>query len=395
MKRPRALLRACALATTAAVLTGIAACATQSLTAARGRFYEGRFAEANAQLARDLPAKSRVLYLMERGTIRLFLGDYANSVRDYIDAAAEIERLETYSVSQGGASMVVNDTVQNFRGVPYERTLVHAFAAIAHLAQGDWENSAVEARRIIISLSPEAKGDYPDDAFSRYMAGFCLEMIGDRSNAALQYQKASENAAGVPIDPPTGMLGGVPVPSGPELVCFVMMGRAPQGDALWQEEFTVEQAAYAEIVAEGRVLGRSYPLADTLDLAFSTSQKDAARKMVKTVTRIAVKESIAYQIEKDNELLGELVRFVLIGLLEQPDYRRWETLPRYLQVARVPCPEGMTGYTVVFRTGNGVELGRRDISSPIQWNGRTAVSFTRDAPAPAATAYSGSSGSLR
>ena len=71
-----------------------------------------------------------------------------------------------------------------------ERTLLHAFTAKNHLAQANFENAAVEARRIIESLTPEKKGDYPDDAYSRYMAGFCLEMMDDRSNAELEYRKA-------------------------------------------------------------------------------------------------------------------------------------------------------------------------------------------------------------
>lgn len=375
----RMLLRACATGATAACLLGVAACATHSLNTARGRFYEGRFAEANAALESKIPDRDRVLVLMERGTIRLFLGDYAGSVRDFIDAAADIERLATYSLTQGGASMVVNDTVQDFSGVPYERTLVHAFAAMGHLALGAWENAAVEARRIILSLAPEAKGDYPEDPFSRYMAGICLELAGDESNARLQYEKALEALTDVKVDPSTGALGdGPPTRGTDELVCFIMIGRAPQGDRVWSDDFSAASASYADILVRDQVVGRSYPLSDTLDLAFTTAQKEAARKMVKTVARVAVKESIAYQIEKDNALLGELIRFVLIGLLEQPDTRRWETLPRYLQVARVPFPADATSFTIVFRTGSGAELSRRVVDAPLRRNGRTAVSFARD-----------------
>lgn len=87
-------------------------------------------------------------------------------------------------MSKGVASWVVNDGVQNFRGAPFERTMVHVMAAKNYLALGEWDDAAAEARRIIKSLEPDIRGEYPEDAYSRYMAGFCLEMIDDDSNAA-------------------------------------------------------------------------------------------------------------------------------------------------------------------------------------------------------------------
>ena len=81
--------------------------------------------------------------------MRLFSGQYEKSARDYIAAADELERLETYSVSKGTATWVVNDTVQDFRGTPYERTLLHAFTAKDHLAMANWDDAAVEARDVV------------------------------------------------------------------------------------------------------------------------------------------------------------------------------------------------------------------------------------------------------
>lgn len=366
----------------------LAGCATQALNAARSEFYAGRFDAANRVLARSIPSTDRVLFLMERGTIRLFLGDYEGSARDLIAAADEATELETYSVSRGGASMVVNDNVQAYRGFPYERTLLHSFAAKTFLARGDWDSVAVESRRAIDTLTPEVRGDYPDCAYSRYLAGFGLELIDDDSNAALQYREAAKLLENVAIDENTGRIA--PRADGPdsvsadtspwpaELVCFVMTGHAPRGGRVWKEDAQLDEAGYAELYAGDRRLGRSYALTDTMDLAFTTEQKEMARKMVKTVARIAAKESLAQQIEKDNELLGELVRFVLIGLLEQPDVRRWETLPRHLQVARVPCPPGLKSFTVVYRTSSGVERKRQEITHPLQNRRNTYVSFCRD-----------------
>lgn len=383
--RPAGRWLGCGLVATGLAL--LAACATQALDAARSEFYAGRFEAANRTLDREIPTTDKVLFLMERGTIRLFMGDYTGSLKDLIDASDEAERLETYSVGRGGASMVVNDNVQNYRGFPYERTLMHSFAATAHLGRGDFEGMAVESRRAIATLTPDVRGDYPDCAYARYVAGFGLELIGDPSNAALQYREADKLLSHVAINDQTGQLtprdGTNEVQwsearPAAELVCFVMTGRAPRGDNVWRDDFHITGAGYVELYANGKLLGRSYALSDTTDLAFTTAQKEATKKMIKTVARVAAKETIAYQIEQNNELLGELARFVLIGLLERPDRRRWETLPRDLQVARVPCPPDLRTFTAVYRTGEGLERRREEITQPLQRRGNLYVSFCRD-----------------
>jgi hypothetical protein len=385
-------LRILALAALVATATG---CTTRSLDSARTQFYSGQFHAAEQTIDKvDPPAKAKVLHYMERGMIRQAAGHYEASTRDFIEAFNLLESMTAISVSEDTASLVINDSVQDYRGAPYERTLLHTFSAVNHLAIAHFENAAVEARRIINSLSPEAKGDYPDDAFSRYMAGFCLEMMDDRSNASLQYRKANDVSGTVYVDEGTGRMSykaadssvtnataftAEPVDTSPwpaELVCFVFAGRSPHGETVSRPYAGAE--TYAEIYAGGKMLGRSYILADTVDLAFTTEQKEAIRKMVKTAARIAAKETISYQIEQNNELLGALVRLVLIGFLEQPDVRRWETLPRWLQVARVPCPPDLKEFEVVFRNTYGVETRRVTVTHPLIRRRATFVSFCRD-----------------
>jgi len=395
LRRAIVCLRAAGLVVlAAAVLCG---CSTPAIDASRHRFYSGQFTKADELLTdAEVPEKDRVLLLMERGMVRQAEGEYEESSQDFIEASDLIYQLQTYSISKGASSLVVNDGVQDFRGTPFERTLLHGFTAINHLSVANWDNAAVEARRIIKSLSPSEKGDYPEDAFSRYMAGFCLEMIDDRSNAALQYRKANDLASWLTIDPDSGLVALKPDTNSPsatwpapdpaegnaELVCFVFVGRSPRGNDVWNENWRPGMPMYAEIVHEGNVLGRSYNLADTMDLAYRTAQMEAARKVAKTVGRVVIKEVLAQAAESstDNEAVGELVRFILIGLLEQPDLRRWETLPRWLQVARVPCPEGIDEYDVIFRNSAGVAMRTVHVSAPITRRGRTYFSFCRDLP---------------
>jgi hypothetical protein len=374
----------------------VCGCITPSLDHARNSFYAGRLGKAEETL-RDgkAPEKDKVLFLMERGMIRQARGDYSGSIRDFLSASDLIEYFRTYSVSKGAGSLVVNDTVQDFSGAPFERSLLHAFTAKNYLATGKWDDAAVEARRIIEVLDPDMLGDYPEDAYSRYMAGFCLEMIDDDSNAALQYRKADALLAHVAINDQTGLLSVKTTNAAPEtveqerprspgdlppteLVCFVLSGRAPSGWDSVDGHVNTPSNVYAEIFCRGSYLGRSYTLADTMDLAFTTDQIEAARKAVKAATRIAVKEGIAQAVESDDELLGGLVRAILIDLLERPDFRRWETLPRWLGVARVSCPQDLADFDVVFKTPSGAFARTVHVTEPIMRRRNTFVSFCRD-----------------
>jgi hypothetical protein len=100
---------------------------------------------------------------------------------------------------------------------------------------------------------------------------------------------------------------------------------------------------------------------------------------VKTVARVAVKEAIAASVESEtSDVFGDLVRLVLIGLLEEPDTRQWETLPRSLQVVRVPCPDGLTEFDVVFKNAAGHTTDTLRVAAPLQRHRNTYVSFCRD-----------------
>jgi hypothetical protein len=378
-----------------AIALALAGCASSSLDTARYQFYGAQYEKAVEALSSDdIAQRDRVLTLMERGTAHQAAGDYEASARDYIDAFNEIEDMRAIQAGQDAASLVINDNVQDFQGAPFERTYLHAFTAKDHLARGDWESAAVEARRIIRSLQPEVRGDYPEDAYSRYVAGFCLEMIDDGSNARLQYRIADGIAGDLAIDPITGRLSATgatasaasvlwPSAGGGadgELICFVMIGRSPQGSITWRSDWEPEQAMYAELYSGDRLLGRSYSLADTSDLAYKTEQKEALRKAAKTATRIVIKESIADQLDQQDEALGALARIILIGLLERPDVRRWETLPRWLQVARVPCPADLTEFEARFKSPHGITVRTLRVAAPIARRGNTFVSFCRDTP---------------
>jgi len=364
-------------------------CATH-LNTARGYFYQGDYSKAEAELdITTINEKDRVLFLMERGTIRQAAGDYQGSANDFILAAEILKDLETYSVSKGAASLVINDNVQSFMGAPFERTLLHDLTALNHLALGDWDNAAVESRKIINSLSEEKRGDYPEDGFSRYIAGLGLELIDDRSNAALQYRLADELLPDISIEE-TGLLSdtienkAANADNWPtELVCVLLLGRSPSGNEMVHNYGYYDFNRHAEISVDGRYLGRSFPLSDTAQLALTTMHQQAVAKAVKTTSRIVLKESVAHAVDHEyGPGWGALVRLIFIALLEQPDIRRWETLPRQLHIARVPCPPDLNEFNLFIKNQRGTLIQKIKMDYPITRIGNTFFALYRDLPVP-------------
>jgi hypothetical protein len=198
----------------------------------------------------------------------------------------------------------------------------------------------------------------------------------------MQYRKAAALMSRVTIDPTTGRLRsssqpGRPGPGGThELVCFVGLGRARTASTFTQGA----GSGYAEFYHEGRYLGRSYLLADTAALAAETRRIESKRKAAKTATRVVIKEGLAEAVaHNSDDAWGELVRIILIGLLEQPDTRHWHTLPRWLHVARFPCPPDLDGFDVVLKNAGGYRAATMHVTQPLRKHRNTYVSFCRSA----------------
>lgn len=347
----------------------VSGCATVPLDTALRHFHQGALDVADNDLASLKDGPDAVRQLMERGMIRHLRHDYAGSTADWARAIKLEEALETHSLSKAGGSLLINDSVLAYRGAPFERTYLHVFQSRNYLARGLWEDAGVEARNII-RLQERLNG-FPDDAYSRYLAGLCLTLAGDDNSAFLQYQTASSLVSGIGINPATGQF----LTSAPatnrlprsehdcELVCLVDLDRSDGAD----------------IYIGNRWLGSAHILSDTSALAARSREIAAARKMAKAAARIALKETLAAIVAAHNQDLGDAVR-VLLFSMETPDERSWRTLPRQLAVARVPCPPDLQSFDVVFREAYGIRSRRTTITAPLVRQGHVFVSFCRDYP---------------
>ncbi len=369
------------LALSALLLTG---CATSRLGVARKDFYQHNF-DAAAEALAEIPENDRnyVLDLMERGMIHHTAGDYRAANTDWIQANERIKALDYLSVSEKTASLVINDAVETYTGAPFERSLMHAFTAKNYFALAQWNEAGVEARLIADGL--QALNGFPDDPYSRYVSALGFELIRDFSGAKLEYSRANALVKHLDIDQQSGHITvastnllkrtKVPTNSG-ELICLVALGRTPTVRRNPRSNITWGNHPYVEILHKERYLGRSYTLNTTASLLAATQRRIAAIKAAKTATRIVLKESISHAVAEHDAFLGEVLRIILYAF-ETPDTRGWETLPMWLQVARVPCPKDLDEFTVVFHSAAGRELKRETITAPITKRDDKHVAFIR------------------
>lgn len=374
---------AAALLIAGAALAG--GCSTPGLDAARETFYAGKPTDAVQYISNsDMSESDRVLVLMERGTLYQALHNYSASVADWQEAVALLRKYGYYSVSKGAASYLVNDTVMTFVGMPFEQTLIHSMSAKSYMALSLWSDAAVEGRNIIYRLENRPKG-FADDPYSRYLAGFTLELVNDSEGAAFQYRIASEMLPSLGIDRggritciPGAFTNAPPsaVSPGNEFVCFVMLGRTPGAGGFAGYP---QAPPYAEFYDGTNYLGRSHAFVNTAVMMQNSLQQIAAMKAAKTVARVAVKISVAEAIERHDRLLGALAKLFFLST-EHPDTRSWDTLPMWFQIARFPCPENLTGYRIVVRRADGAVMKTADIRQPVTRRNNCVVSFYRDIP---------------
>jgi hypothetical protein len=142
-------------------------------------------------------SKSRVLYGMDRGMTLQLAGDYQQSNAVLEQAEEDVERLYTRSIRSETAAFLTNDNALPYEGDAYEQVMINVVKALNYAAQGQLQESLVEARRIdhrLNVLSDKAKENtaYKDDGFARYLTGILYEATGDVNNAFIAYRKAYE-----------------------------------------------------------------------------------------------------------------------------------------------------------------------------------------------------------
>jgi hypothetical protein len=146
------------------------------------------------------------LYDMDIGALYHYAGRYDSSTVYLQRASTVYDGLFTMSVTNEAAALLVNDNVRPYRSRPYELTLLHQFAALNYLAQGNVDDALVEARAVQLLFNEWERTDrhgqkYSNDAMFHYLSSIAYDAAADYDDAMISLYKAvaTFNAGPVPL----------------------------------------------------------------------------------------------------------------------------------------------------------------------------------------------------
>lgn len=96
--------------------------------------------------------KDLVLKSLDRGILYHYIGNYEKSNRELSNAENLIFEYFSKSISQSIQSFIINDTVIDYSGDPYEDIYTNIFMALNYIALGEIDEAMVEIRRFDTKL---------------------------------------------------------------------------------------------------------------------------------------------------------------------------------------------------------------------------------------------------
>ena len=163
----------------------------------RASLVAGQYGSAyEAALGTDARLRDRLLRALSVGTLGLYASRTDSSVWALDRAYAIAEDRWSKRLVNAAASVAVNDYVLPYSPGPTERLFIPFYGALSWLSRGDYDDAAVEARRLVQQLG-EAPADSgalaPDElrGLLHYVAGAVFETAGDRSAADVAYRNAA------------------------------------------------------------------------------------------------------------------------------------------------------------------------------------------------------------
>jgi len=117
---------------------------------------------------------------------------------------------------------------------------------------------------------------------------------------------------------------------------------------------------------KGDSCGRTYVLTDLEAIAIRNLQDRMPTLIIKQVLRAAAKGALASTAKEQGGLAGALVANIYNVVTEQADLRSWLTLPKNIQVARIPVPSGDYSFVLGLEDASGRTLQKRPFDVNVQ-----------------------------
>jgi hypothetical protein len=390
---------------------------TERTAGALADFQSGHFERAEREYSDEDEIGSAFLSGAEAGTVALTAGEWDKALEYFGRAVLAVRDVEGRALAgperlgETLASWALNDTAKAYQGEGFERVYLHCGLALAYLAKGRMDDVYVEARLANELLESEEElyeTKYEAGGWGHLISAVTYELIGDKDDAYIDYQRMVEKGVGTSIagralvrlarqlgredelprlehehgpdvEHPAGAASVVVLAAvglGPYKVETVLP--IPTGDGLFQ----MAVPGYAE---------RPQPVS-ALRLIDSSSGSSVRTDLVERVTKVAkenledrllwiaaksvarglLKRELTQQLEKQYDEIGLIAGDLFTLFTERADLRAWLTLPDSFQACRMFVPPGVRAFTLEAVGGESIDLGTLELEP-----GETMLVFAR------------------
>jgi uncharacterized protein len=145
--------------------------------------------------------KNQLIFMMECGLMLHTAGEYEKSNSILLGAAKLADRIAT-SVSKEAASLLLNDTVTNYKGEDFERVLIHMYMGINFLMLRNADSARVSFKKVndlLNEINQTTGKTYKQNLMAKYLTAVAYELTADLNNdendrefAYIEYKQINE-----------------------------------------------------------------------------------------------------------------------------------------------------------------------------------------------------------
>jgi hypothetical protein len=342
---------------------------------ARDALADGDFEKAYADL-KPLAEKDnadQLVYLLDYATALQIGGNYPESNKVFLQADRLTDLVDYHSVSKIATSLALSEEMSQYKGDTFEKIFINAYLAMNFLEMGKLDDALVEARRInekYVKFRSDDKQKFELNSFSKYLSAVIWEANRNYDDAYIAYNETYKIDSAISTLPEDLIRSAKNarrmdayqdwkkkypnVKEDPswydkkngELVILYQQGWGPRKQA------GANQYRFPELMPVSSLPNRailtidgsnqsylSKQIYDVDKAAIDTLRDDYAMLIAKRVAGLATKAVLADQVRQQNEGLGQLA-WIAMNLSDRADLRQWSTLPKSIQIIRVPLKAG-------------------------------------------------------
>jgi hypothetical protein len=158
----------------------------EKMTDAEKLFYGEKYLEAARLLLPyvNKEDKDQLLFMMECGLMLHTGGEFEKSNQVLLPAGKLADTMAT-SVSQQAGSILLNETVTNYKGEDFEVVLLHVFTGLNFLHLKDFDSARVEFKKVndvLRAIAETGGAAYKQNIMAKYLTAMTFEIMARLNN---------------------------------------------------------------------------------------------------------------------------------------------------------------------------------------------------------------------